>query len=98
MIKWIFLMVLCIVFFGSIVPLTQFLLYKIERPKKIRRYLFSRELYDRELKEDWDELEKEEDNRILLSDRGWMRKPMGTILGEKSFEEKKAQEYDIELP
>ena len=37
-------------------------------------------------------------NRQSLANRGWVRCPNGTIMNDVMFEQKKCDEYKIELP
>lgn len=98
-VKYIIIMVLSTVLLGSVIPFIQYLKYKTAPSKKEKRYFFSLELFDFNLDEDIDSWKKENpQSRIALADRGWVRKPMGCVMEEEAFEEKKQREYEIELP
>lgn len=99
MVKNIIIMVVCTVLLGSVVPVIQYLKYKIAPSKKERRYFFTSELLNFNLDEDvalWKEANPQ--SRKALADRGWVRKPMGCVMADEAFEEKKQREYGIDLP
>lgn len=95
----IIIMVLCTILLGGIVPFAQYLKYKITPTPKKMRYLFPLELLNFNLDEDvnlWKKINPQ--SRIALADRGWVRKPMGCVMTDETFEEKKQREYGIDLP
>lgn len=98
MIKYILLMVLTVTFFGGVVPFVQFVIEKRKHTVKVKRYIFPMSLFEKNIDENLGLLEGQRENRLALGDRGWMRKPMGEILKDEDFEEKKKKEYIIELP
>ena len=99
MVKYIIIMVLCTILLGGAVPFIQYLKYKITPTKKERHYLFSLELLNFNLDENLDLWKKENpQSRMALADRGWVRKPMGCVMTDETFEEKKQREYGIDLP
>lgn len=99
MVKHIIIMVLFTILLSGVVPFVQYLKYKMTPPKKERHYFFSLELLNFNLYEDvelWKKINPQ--SRIALADRGWIRKPMGCVMVDETFEEKKQREYDIDLP
>lgn len=99
MVKHIIIMVLCTALLGSIVPFIQYLKYKFAPSKKEKRYFFAAELLNFDLDEDvnlWKKANSQ--GRMALNDRGWVRKPMGCVMADETFEEKKQREYNIDLP
>lgn len=99
MVKHIIIMILCTILLGGVVPFVQYLKYKITPTQKERRYLFSLELLNFNLDEDIDLWRKANpQSRMALADRGWVRKPMGCVMTDETFEEKKQREYGIDLP
>ena len=98
---YLIIIVLLTALLGSIVPLVQYVTYrlKLRVPSK---FLFSQTLLDYNM----DGLKYETIsatggsfiNRLSLSNRGWIRGPNGIIMTDEDFEAKKKSEYDIALP
>lgn len=91
-------MVAVVTLFGGIVPFFQFVTEKRKHTVKVKRYIFPMSLFEKNIDENLELLKGQPENRLALGDRGWMRKPMGEILKDEDFEEKKKKEYAIELP
>lgn len=99
MVKHIIIMVLCTILLGSVVPFIQYLKHKSAPSKKERRYFFASELLNFNLDENVALWKKENpQGRMALTDRGWVRKPMGCVMTDEAFEEKKQREYTVDLP
>lgn len=96
--------VLIVVLLGTFIPVMQFLLNKNKKTKTTYLYTFPEELVNYNL----DNLSFEISNkpqtenisfdRMTLADRGWVRCPNGSVMNNQKLEEKKAIEYNIELP
>ena len=91
---YIILITIGIIALGSIVPLLQLLNAKSHK-KCSYKYVFSNELVDFDM--DFS-IKSELIHRPLLSTRGWVRGPQGSIMTNEAFEEKKKAEYSIQLP
>lgn len=102
MVFTILLLILVTVLLGSIVPFIQYIEFKRKPVGKRYKYYFSEELLNYDMDnlsfENIDVVNERTNNRLYLSDRGWIRCPNGTVMSERGFEEKKAREYSIELP
>lgn len=80
---------------GAIIPIVQFLLVSKNNKKNTYTYSFPSELFNMELDSAY---EDEFVSRSVLSMRGWIRGPQGNIITKKAFQEKRENEYNIELP
>lgn len=102
MIRYILWMIIGTIVLGSIIPLSQFIYFKIKPVEKKTRYYFTEQLLNYDLDnltfENVDIVDSKENNRLYIADRGWVRRPNGTVLSDCSFEKKKELEYQIELP
>lgn len=98
MIFKLFVLIMITVASLSVVPFIQFIVLYFRRHKNKYRmvYYFSRELFDYDMNR-----KSTIDitiNRRVLANRGWVRYPNGKVITETDFEEKKKEEYQIELP
>ena len=102
MIGYVLLMVLGTIFLGSVIPLLQFIRFKRTHIKKKTKYYFTEQLLNYDLDnlrfENVDVVDSKYNNRLYIADRGWVRRPNGTVLSGNSFEKKKELEYQIKLP
>lgn len=98
MVKYIVVIAFSVTLLGSVVPVIQFFVHRGGPSQKAKRYFFDVSLFEKVLNENLNAIQGQLENRVALGDRGWVRKPMGTVLGKMDFEEKKKQEYEIELP
>lgn len=93
-ILYVILLTIAIVLLGSISPLFQALILQKKQGKTFK-YTFSDDLINRDIEL---EFKKEFIPRTLLATRGWVRGPQGKIMTNDAFEQKKLEEYSIELP
>lgn len=95
----IILLIIGSMLISSIVPLIQYII-SYEKFGFTKKYIFPNELCDFDL----DDLSFEKIpegkaiNRMASNDRGWVHYPVGSIMDNDSFEKKKKEEYDLELP
>ena len=101
MVLYIVYMILATLVLASIVPLLQYIVHlRKNRGSMAEMYFFTQELLDY----DTNRLSKFKNdsisitNRVELANRGWIRCPNGTIMTEQEFEERKREEYSLELP
>lgn len=92
MIGYILLMVIGTIFLGSIIPLLQFIRFKRTHIEKKTKYYFTEQLLNYDLDnlrfENVDVVDSKYNNRLYIADRGWVRRPNGTVLSANSFERK----------
>lgn len=91
-----------VVLLASIVPLCQFLFFKLKSSKNADdyeaddyEYIFSNELVNKDI--DFQN-SNQLPSRKIASSRGWIRGPQGEVMTNKDFEEKRNLEYSIDLP
>lgn len=102
MIKYIIALIALTALLGSIVPLAQYLFYRIKLSTQPARLLFSQVLLDYDMDDlQYESVKSQSEvviDRLKLANRGWIRGPHGTVISDESFEAKKQCEYAIELP
>lgn len=102
MIKYIIALIALTALLGSIIPLAQYLFYRIKLAAQPAKLLFPQVLLDYDMDDLQYESVKSQGevfiDRLNLANRGWVRGPHGTVMSDESFEAKKKCEYDIELP
>lgn len=101
MFKYVIVLVGITVFVGGIVPFAQYIYFTFFL-KKSEKLLFSQALLDYDMDnikyEDIHTQDASLVGRQALANRGWVRCPNGTVMNEAIFEDKKSNEYKIELP
>ena len=89
----IFIFFVCIL--ASIVPFAQFFAFRKRKISLIQQYRFSYDLFNYDIDNKGDNRHVD---RFALSNRGWIRCPNGIIMSNETFEEKRNNEYSVDLP
>ena len=89
----VFILSVCIL--ASIVPFAQFLAFRKRKLSLNQHYRFSNDLFDYDIDNKGNNRHVD---RFALSNRGWIRCPNGIIMSNETFEEKRNNEYKIDLP